>query len=122
MCLYSKTGIIKTAKKDIKCYKVLETYKGRRYKFRSPFMDHKYYFNTLYKAKLVSEGVHGSDLIRIDEGLHAFTSKEEARMLQGRSRVLFIFKAIIPKGSLYCKGLDRDIVSNQLIILDKEIK
>ncbi len=115
----------KIAKKDIVVYKILKNRRvglSGRPAWATVYQNFKFskgyhYYQEVYK----SEGEFGISFkqdslgvrVRIDEGLHAWTTKSTA------SRNCFgdvkIFEMIIPKGSKYYLGRNGDIVSNNLI-------
>ncbi len=116
MCLYSKTNIPKIAKKDIKVYKILHSYKG---KFLTPYRGYRmeegyHYMQTGKKFGIKRNRYYG---FFIGMGLHAFTTLKEAQM---KYSYLFeyaiIVEMIVPKGSEYfINPTDKEICSDNLI-------
>ena len=128
MCLYIKAGehydskqktyYSKTATEDIFIYKVLKKYKGEWF---SPYYPKRYRKNILYKTKKFYKKTNYPD---IKEGFHSFQYDEYGKLSAINLQNLFfesreIFKAMIPKGSLYWSGLENDLCSNQIMILEK---
>lgn len=89
------------AKEDIFCYKVVE------------FFDNKYF--TYYKGCCVEIGrTYLSTLVKdswgdIEEGLHSFTTLNDAKMFlddeEPEQKQVAIIKCIIPTGSVYYQGI-----------------
>ena len=100
----------KTAKKDIEVFKYLEP--GCQGILFSPVYDQEWRLGEVEKTNLVIEkdnfvtlGFH-SYLVPRPNHLPCFNHLE-------------LYNAIIPKGSHYIKGDNSDIVSDQLMIIDK---
>ena len=124
------------AKKDITIYKIVRIYKGLYY---SPFVWHKYelgktYSETINFSKRKWKGVcfdcleqekvrKLSDYLSvrfITKGFHfSFTKKRltESDAYKTNSKDLFIVKGIIPKGSKYIVGIDKNLGVSDTIIL-----
>lgn len=120
MCLKTYSATPTIAEKDIVVYKVLlwDSY-GERY--LSPFQGHEYNLGVeevvddMYQGYTKSE-YYFNYTIHIDEGLHSFTTKREAKRgakffmfgysddLKERDVEVVILKSIIPKGAKYYKG------------------
>jgi hypothetical protein len=143
MCLTLRTkrgslpsSVKKIAKKDIKCYKILESGKkwanqhGKGAKYRSLFIGFEYELGFTYyqtgKEKFKTRGPFNSwrsaDCAEweIHDGLHSFTSKSKALEKLKNRNYLSIIECTIPKGAEYYIGLNDDYVSDQLT-LNKEI-
>ena len=100
----------KIAKRDITCYKVLEE------NLISPYLDYQYTLNKLVKDKIVLELSSWRD--SINEGLHSYSSKMNAKIWSSWGRITYL--AIIPKGSeYYYDSIDKEYVSNQIIIKER---
>lgn len=109
------------AKRDIKVYKKVTSYSSLREKGKNFFSPHRsfeytkgfhYYQEGDDKFK-ITRRYNGPCrfFFEVDMGLHAWRTKEKASQSTGR----FTFEMIIPKGSLYYKGSNGDIVADQLI-------
>lgn len=119
MCLYTTNTKIRTAKKDIICYKILikERKKGifrifRKHTYRAPF--YSYYTYRLKKRHYLGESLihvfttYPVHPYKVGVGFHSFVNIQDAkRMLSewydnqgGRT----IVQCIIPKGAEYVKG------------------
>ena len=116
MCLTPCTGRL-TASHDIIVYKVLLK---RKSKLIAPFYHFEYNINeTVYKTDF-TENAFGE----IEEGFHAVFNMSRALgyqyLLESKywNREYVICKAIIPKGTVYIKGWDDDIVSLALKIIE----
>ncbi len=120
MCLYAK-GEIKTAKKNIYCYKsIIETENG---KWTGVFYNVKYFvFNEILTAQ-TTNGFNGFKDIdhlflfsgnRIYEGFHA--AFKANRVPQQWFRKCPVKRCVIPKGSEYCEGLNDDVVSKNIVV------
>jgi len=102
----------KIAGRDRVVYKVLDKDN------KSPYQGFKYHKGFLYyqtnKKKPFDIGVHsfwwGVYKININDGLHAFITKDAAEYLRIRSKVseLRVVKMVIPKGARYFLGDDND--------------
>jgi len=102
------------AKKDIVCYKVLE--KEKDFGYRTPYYKMVCHIGTTVQAlplttKLPIKSLRGNNNVICEGFIHAFMFLEEAvflkcnlRMEQGGDFV--VVKCIIPKGTLYYKGLN----------------
>lgn len=124
MCLITRQKEPLIAEEDITVYKILT---GRRAAIYYYFKYEKdlLYVTVMQKAldimpadSYVMATYHTSkDIISIGEGFHACTTIGRAEMLRGVGE--YIFKATIPKGSLYYKDETDLIVSDKIIIHDK---
>lgn len=113
MCLYKKHYLPKIASKDILVYKALTERSDRC--MVTPYMRMPIKFNIITKAG--KEGFWESvfDLYIVNSGfIHSYTDLPTARINENRADT--IFKAIIPKGSLYYIGEKNEIASTKLII------
>lgn len=129
MCLFlqdQKQVEPSIATSSIKVYKVLEkNWNGR---FFSPFRGKHYRFNELYRNKIGA--VHKREKVwffepkrnKIESGLHSCIDPISASFIGAGNNISKIFIAKIPRGSEYFLGENGDIVSNQLIISDREYK
>ena len=113
---------VKKVEEDITCYKVLGSTDEEEV-FEAPL----YYFNYTIGEKyncfdsskektfnLISSG----DNTLIEEGFHSWSTIHSAKEFVAGNQI--IFKAIIPKGSLYYYNpRSKDYVSNQIIIKSK---
>lgn len=122
MCLIPKESA-KIAEKDIVVYKLLGKCSNGAY--YSPWRDAPYEIGKLYTAniryheRLVYEvDEYPVTTTIIEEGLHAYTSKNFA-FLRAFSIIGSVFKAIIPKGAMYVLGKDNEIVSTQLKLIEE---
>lgn len=138
MCFYirntKKEATLYEALEDIACYKFL------RKNLSSPYQYHQYVFNKKVKVKLkIPKNVNEDgdlqfklykkyprhcSLVSINEGLHSYSYLKKAKeMAKGFTfNKYYVFKCIIPKGSLFYKNTyNKEYVSNQLIVI-KQIK
>ena len=127
MCFYidSKHQDIKTASKDIVCYKVMYERK-RDYApvLLSPFIGAAYDYNKLYELSSNIEVVKcfltgGNDYYgSIYEGFHSYTKLRRAVNFIGANAI--VVKCIIPKGTKYYLSDEYDeYVSDKIIITEK---
>lgn len=109
----------RVAKKDIPVYKLLTL--NRDGTFESPVREFPYTLNTVMVSPLETLTRR---TISVDLGLHAFRDRNHAfsSLLYSHSIRTLVLKAIIPKGSLYIKGVEGEIISNQLIVLEEHVK
>ena len=113
MCLYKKHYLPKIAFRDIHVYKVLTEISNCC--MVTPYIKMPIKFNTIIKAG--KEGFWESifDTWAVNRGfIHSYTDLFAARINENRHDT--IFKAIIPKGSLYYIGGKNEIASTKLII------
>lgn len=113
MCLYKKHFLPKRATKDISVYKALTEIPNSC--MVTPYMKMPIKFDTVIKAG--KEGFWKSifDTWTVGRGfIHSYTDLFIARINENRHDT--IFKAIIPKGSLYYIGERNEIASTKLII------
>lgn len=135
MCLYTTNTKIRTAKKDIICYKILiKERKSWIYRiFYKPMYRAPFYINYTYRLKELND--LGKSLIvypyEVYGGFHSFVDIQDAKC---KLKDWFdtpggqtIVKCIIPKGAEYVKGtIDKSqnspasYVSNQIICV-KEV-
>ena len=98
--------------KDIKCYKTLLINENNC--IISPFQQSPYILNRLYQSKFEYKYT-----LFIEEGLHSYTSYKDNWIIRC-SESLNYYKAIIPSGSkFYYNPIDKEFVSNQIIIKRK---
>ncbi len=140
MCLNVKHKKVKTyqearaiqpqiAKRDIYVYKVFKT-RLEGGSIVSPSRKFSYDYGGTYKAKFKKEYENrwqwGGGLkweINIQAGLHSFRSLEKAEGTSwAASYGAIILRCKIPKGSKYFIGHRKDIVSNKLVLPNKEGK
>lgn len=144
MCLQTRWKIPEIAEKDILTYKEIEMVLNEdndgeinEIEYRSPFQNFYYIPGKVYKTDMVTSS-DGSpydtlaqnamnnfpscQLISIGPGFHSCLTRERLIKAQGPFGNLrlerFIFLCVIPKGSLYYKGLTDLIVSNQIKLID----
>lgn len=123
MCLITEQLVPKRTRKDKIVYKILMHSSATTENPISPFRYFLYTPRKLYSIqKLTPEKMEGSSFYRIDEGFHAYTTKQTARkaLPEGIFRTItwHCYECIIPKDSEYylsVKEID-EIVSNQIII------
>lgn len=124
MCLTVANGNLEPliAKEDIIVFKIGTA--GVEYKFFNLFK--KYWFRPeVYSSfeyvrnkknpKVELKPVKESNRYVIYEGYHAYTSYSRAYNMKCGNSIIARFK--IPKGSLYYKGINGDVASNQIIYL-----
>ena len=119
------------AEKDIVTFKLLNIHKKE---LRSYYRSFLYKLNTLYETRLEKQ-ISNNDTIEISEGFHSydikclvdksyglygvFSAKEGEKdwYIESVSTPDVVFvKSIIPKGSIYFRNIDGEIVSNKIII------
>lgn len=123
MCLTPKESA-KIAEEDIVVYKLLSKYLNGAY--YSSWKDAPYEVGKLYTAIIgYHERLYKVDeyLIKttiIKEGLHAYVDRSTAvfRSMHLSVPELVIVKAIIPRGAMYVLGVEDDIVSTQLKLIE----
>lgn len=112
MCLITNNSKPLIAKKNIAVYKILDK------DMYSIFYGYEYKLNQLNKTHINIE--KAGHLFKINSGFHAYHNKIDVIDHFFKHHLnhsyYMICKAVIPKGSEYYIGDDRDIVSNQLII------
>lgn len=130
MCLQTTWKFPKEAKRDIIVYKCFSNDLGYSCKIASPFTNFVYITDKVYKTKITEsddesyfDGAAGmakkeyektkGTLKNIAEGFHS--AKTLKRLITNLSYYR-IFKCIIPKGSVYYRGLSDLLVSNQIIV------
>lgn len=121
MCLVKIFPGFKTAREDIKVYKILN--KNRLFNiYKSPYQCTPYILNKEYTSVLCDSISHITERVFIvEEGLHTFLNKDDAiKHCLGGSSSWVVCEAVIPKGSKYAIGVQNDVVSNRLIVI-KEI-
>ena len=101
----------KVAKEDIVVYKLLTITVNSDYP-QSPFYDFEWKENVLYSAPLGIFKARSTADSFIEEGFHAFYSKDG---IDRRSKYT-LYEAIIPKGSNYFIGDNNDIVADRMKI------
>ena len=108
MCLkIRKNAKVKTAKKDIVCYKVVE--KRAKYGYVTPFFNMPVSIGEEY-GDVSLEKKDNIDGIVVEEGYHSLKTFEDAAdytaMLMFARHVCFtIIKCVIPKGAKYYDGM-----------------
>lgn len=137
MCLYTKQICPIKARKDIVCYKVFvisntchtcitptvnRIIPDPRYTIKPFLMDDS---NKSICRQAIYSGVYGFKVTGISQGMiHAYQDVERARRAMERFPLwapLEIYECIIPKGTLYFKGLDGDICSKKLLIVKRVV-
>ena len=113
----NQNAIVKIAKKDIVCYKLLTELDGF---YRSPIQN-VVYFSIKGKWVIKTETQFTGEKCSIYRGLHAYSSKEEAfawKTSYGR-----VFKGIIPKGTpYYYNSYDKQYVALKLKVFNEIVK
>ncbi len=116
MCLQTKWKKPKVAKRDIIVWKKFYNHDIYEHDLRSVCWSMLWTIGILYKTVMTTFGNE------VNQGFHSFISKKELMLDSLHYNV--IAKCIIPKGSLYYKGMRSmfgkdicNIVSNQLKIL-----
>lgn len=123
MCLYSKQKNPIIANNNIECYKILISIDG---KLITPYRDFIFGINTIVKDEAEEHISEVFGMTEVSSGFfHSFTTKErvleEIETLQRKfpkGTKLKVFKAIIPKGSIYYVGQRSDMCSKALIIME----
>lgn len=103
----------KIAKRDITCYKVLNSLATSIYQLKP------YELGVLYKQKMEDPIKKGLGDAKINIGFHSYSNIKRANLI-----VLlignYVYKTIIPKGSeYYYNSMRNEYVSNQIIIKEK---
>ena len=119
MCLYTTNTKIRTAKKDIICYKIVikerkkgifrifhkPTYRAPFYNYYTYHLKERYYLGKSLIHVFTTYPIHP---YKVDEGYHSFADIQDAkRMLSewsGARCSKTIVQCIIPKGAEYVKG------------------
>lgn len=104
---------LKTLRPKVADYDIL-VFKSLRPNGRSPYQNYPYICGKKVKSRLNIKVKWGE--IIVEEGLHAYRLKKDANYYSFSNDQ--VFPAIIPKGSKYFIGQDKDIVSNQLIVYE----
>ena len=138
MCLYLDKKIhgpfkrIKKAKEDIVCYKVLCVHDGNLYTpYTADEVPYQIYKGEVpmvgdpLKSRRIFKRIFHSDVI--EEGyIHTFrveqcalSTAEHFERMGFKTR---IFKCIIPKGTYYYRGTERDYASEQIVYKHELIK
>lgn len=123
---YDNKGILlpRTATEDITVYKILfiDTFNlciatpYVRFKVAS---DISHLPNTVLKATMDHNiSIAGPDACRVIKGIHSFVDFDTAKasIHTFANTFYFMVACIIPKGTKYYLGIDRDIVSEKLIV------
>ena len=133
MCLQTNWKEPKVAEKDILVYKLFE--KGNEKIVQSPYNYFNYTINKLYKTKIEEtddtssfdevaqmylKNISRNGVKSIGRGFHSIKSKK--RVIDSGETEYICLKCIIPKGSLYYRGFTDLLVSNQIIITNKQVK
>ena len=126
------------AQEDIKCKKIMLFDKENR-NFRSPYMMERYELFEKYTQSFNPDElnpINGSNKLNINIGIHCFNNEVEFTIpLVGNNRIYFglsvfekrgkyvpsIVECTIPKGTLYYENVNKEIVTERLII-DKILK
>lgn len=129
MCLYSREPVHRIALKNIECFKVLKKENGQ---WITPFWDFPISFNKEIKTEIPNTPVKEIfGRYEISEGyFHVCETENSAKSIKANIEVAYsrekmkcpelkIFKAIIPKDSLYYVGVRDDYCSDKLIILSE---
>lgn len=115
---------IKTARKDIVCYKRFsrDFYKTNKI-FKSPYYDFKYEpGERYYEDNFVNKTTSAINLnwTELGTGLHSYSSLQEAKWSVYDSEILV--RCVIPEGAKYMYNPDRhEYISDYLIIGKKPI-
>lgn len=129
MCLVVKSKWHKDGKpfiagEDFPVFKVLHKAKRRT---ETPFQECPVVFTNgkaIIESKLCIVKLSGlKDPYFCHIGIHAYLNCPSAKILESqfpKGLNLFVYKAIIPKGTQYLIGINGDIVSTKMIIFDKE--
>lgn len=122
MCLYTKTNVAKIAKTDlyvIKQFSIYTKWNGK-FKLKSPYREFFWNKNIYYNASLKIELNKFNGNYNVNEGLHAFYQNNigygKLPSSVDNRHPLYICK--IPKGSEYYLGMESDIVSNKMKIVE----
>lgn len=114
MCLLHP--IFKRYNRDIKAYKVLK-YSS----LCSPYRNKCYNFNTSYAVSVVEILDHilftGSSYLRVNTGIHSYTSLRQAYRDNAIKYGGKVFLAKIPQGAYTIKGINNEIVSTSIICM-----
>lgn len=122
MCLYLKSSKIKPepliAKRDIYCLKAVDHYNEEKN------ICFSFYRSSLQRVGELMESQLGNpqscidkDLYKIEKGLHAIVLGSYLNS-GGFATNTTIMLAKIPKGSKYYKGINGDIVADQMILIE----
>lgn len=110
------SDVIKIAKEDIVCFKLLRYHKKwwtifiGPMNYYSPYQNSKSPIGKLLIVRNFHENYYNSSTSRkfeINIGFHTFANRsdaEEQKIKMGSSQNILIFESIIPKGSHYYKG------------------
>lgn len=118
---YIIKNIFQVAKTDIIVYKRLKIDTWNKDKLITPYYNYRmepgfHYYQTENENKF-SFFINMYRRLNVEQGLHSFTTLSNERM--GLNNCNFLFKAIIPKGSLYLVGEFNETVSDNLIITNE---
>ena len=126
MCLVTYWKFPKITLKDKVVYKVLlKQSDGTLY---SPFMDSEYKLNKLYKEPFIKQFFGTKQCLHKTFGpfwIHSHQYFESAKLLVYNKKIcenvynISVFKAIIPKFTLYYEGIDGDICSKKIILIEE---
>lgn len=123
MCLYTKTKNALIAENDIKVYKIVYKCNGKYY---SPYIEKVLTERASNVSTIAYESYNGpykSEYYITDQGVHAFTSLKRANYLCSMDCGYVIITGIIPKGTRYWKGNDKDIAAKRIKFdLSKEVQ
>ena len=133
MCLTTTQTDWLIAKKDIKCYKILErchnSYNGRTY-YKTPYTNVEVSDSILKGEEMFkAEGTPafrdhyygcGIYLHQIDKGaIHAYKTMNRANDYASYNCFRVVFKCVIPKGTKYAVGMYDDICAEQIKFVKK---
>lgn len=107
MCFYSDKYNPQVAKEDISVCKILSS------DLSAPWQDFQYEIDVLTPRVYLGILGNGHNGIYVNEGYHSFV--RDINYLSVSFPTSLRFRAIIPKGTIYCKNAD-SYVSEQLII------
>jgi DNA polymerase II large subunit len=105
------------AKEDIMVYKLVNDPNNDSY-YEAPYQCGYIYDSPILEADLVIDPYWPE----VDNGIHAFTNLDRAKVLKYETAVIpnpRIIECVIPKGSQYFYGRKEDIVTNCLIFWEE---
>lgn len=120
----TRKPIPKKALKDIEVFKLLKrAVRDGKKVWITPFQKFQYetgyvYYNRGKDPFTLKHPWYDGAEWNVEQGLHAYRTLEKAIQTKKYESNRQIFRAVIPKGSLYFMGTNDDIVSNQLQILE----
>lgn len=117
----NKKFFCKKTNVDIPVYKVMKKYFAGEYHgwtYETPVMFYELDINRVYTTVQFEQFTHD---VNINHGYHTFTSLQMAKKfiknLNGYK--LVVFKAIIPRGSMYYFGYNGQVISNSLKLIEE---